>query len=81
VLWLRCRPAHGRRGERHVFFVDAAHFVYGTLLCCLWSFVRLYVRAAIEEVVAWLPSKHKDKLASLLTLDFQAFDNVSLLAA
>jgi transposase len=29
-----------------VFFVDAAHFVYGTFLCCLWSFVRLYVRAA-----------------------------------
>jgi transposase len=26
--------------------VDAAHFVYGTFLCCLWSFVRLFVRAA-----------------------------------
>ena len=33
-------------GESHVFFVDAAHFVYGTYLCCLWSFVRQYVRAA-----------------------------------
>ena len=33
-------------GEGHVFFVDAAHFVYGTFLCCLWSFVRQYVRAA-----------------------------------
>ena len=33
-------------GEGHVFFVDAAHFVYGTYLCCLWSFVRQYVRAA-----------------------------------
>lgn len=33
-------------GHRHVFFVDAAHFVYGTFLCCLWSFVRLFVRAA-----------------------------------
>jgi transposase len=29
-----------------VFFVDAAHFVFGTFLCCLWSFVRLFVRAA-----------------------------------
>jgi len=29
-----------------VFFVDAAHFVFGTFLCSLWSFVRLYVRAA-----------------------------------
>lgn len=33
-------------GKGHVFFVDAAHFVYGTFLCCLWSFVRLWVRAA-----------------------------------
>lgn len=29
-----------------MFFVDAAHFVYGTFLGCLWSFVRLWVRAA-----------------------------------
>ena len=35
-----------RAGKGHVFFVDAAHFVYGTFLCCLWSFVRLWVRAA-----------------------------------
>ena len=34
------------KGKGHVLFVDAAHFVFGTFLCCLWSFVRLYVRAA-----------------------------------
>jgi len=28
-------------GEGHVFFVDAAHFVLGTFLCCLWSFTRI----------------------------------------
>src|SRR5262249_22400094 len=33
-------------GQGHVFFVDAAHFVFGTFLCCLWSFARIYVRAA-----------------------------------
>src|SRR5262245_49137201 len=33
-------------GEAHVFFVDAAHFVFGTFLCCLWSFARIFVRAA-----------------------------------
>jgi transposase len=33
-------------GKGHVFFVDAAHFVLGTFLCSLWSFVRIYVRAA-----------------------------------
>ena len=29
-----------------MFFVDAAHFVFGTFLCCLWSFARIFVRAA-----------------------------------
>jgi transposase len=33
-------------GNGHVFFVDAAHFVYGTFLCCLWSIARVFVRAA-----------------------------------
>src|SRR5271163_4185885 len=33
-------------GQGHVFFVDAAHFVYGTFLCCLWSITRIFVRAA-----------------------------------
>jgi len=32
-------------GPGHVF-VDAAHFVFGTFLCCLWSFMRIFVRAA-----------------------------------
>ena len=29
-----------------MFFVDAAHFVYGTFLCYLWTIVRVCVRAA-----------------------------------
>ena len=33
-------------GNGHLFFVDAAHFVLGTFLCCLWSFTRIFVRAA-----------------------------------
>lgn len=33
-------------GRGHVFFVDAAHFVFATFLCCLWSIARVYVRAA-----------------------------------
>jgi transposase len=33
-------------GHGHVFFVDAAHFVFGTFLGCLWSFTRIFVRAA-----------------------------------
>ena len=38
-------------------------------------------REAIEQVIGQMPSKHKGRLASLLTLNFQVFDNVSLLAA
>ena len=33
-------------GSGHVYFVDAAHFVYGTFLCCLWSIARIFIRAA-----------------------------------
>lgn len=43
---LKPRLAQAEAGERHVFFVDAAHCVFGTFLCCLWSFARLFVRAA-----------------------------------
>lgn len=192
---LKPRLEEAQQDKRHVFFVDAAHMVYGTFLCSLWSFVRLHVRAAsgrqrfnvlgainavtkeliavtntsvvntetmcellgkiaarglvgpvtlvldnaryqhnaavkamalslgiellflpgyspnlnlierlwrfikkealygryhptfadfraaIEEVIVQMPTKHKDRLASLLTLKFQVFDNVSLLAA
>ncbi len=38
--------AAAQAGAGHVFFVDAAHFVFGTFLCCLWSFTRIFVRAA-----------------------------------
>jgi transposase len=192
---LKPRLEAAQAGTRHVFFVDAAHFVFGTFLCCLWSFVRLFVRAAsgrqrfnvlgafnaitqelisvtnttvvntetmcellrklaaqglsgpltvvldnaryqrnavvqalaaslgiellylpsyspnlnllerrwrfvkrqalygryhptfadfqaaVQDTLHQLPTKHKDKLASLMTLNFQVFDNVSLLAA
>jgi transposase len=33
-------------GQGNVFFVDAAHFVFGTYLCSLWSFTRIFMRAA-----------------------------------
>jgi transposase len=43
---MRPRLAEAEAGKRHLFFVDAAHCVYGSFLCWLWSFVRLFVRAA-----------------------------------
>jgi transposase len=43
---LRPRLEEAQAGKMQVFFVDAAHMVFGTFLCCLWSFTRLFVRAA-----------------------------------
>ena len=39
--------AAAQAGEGHVFFVDAAHFVFGTFVFYLWSFTRIFVRAAL----------------------------------
>lgn len=38
--------AEARAGRRSVFFVDAAHFVQGSFLCCVWCLVRLFVRGS-----------------------------------
>ena len=38
-------------------------------------------RSAVEEVLAGIPTKHAEALESLMTLSFQEFDDVSLLAA
>jgi transposase len=38
--------AQARAGEAHLFFVDAAHFVMGSFLCCVWCWVRLVIRGA-----------------------------------
>lgn len=37
------RLEEARRGERRVFFVDAAHFVLGAFLGMIWSFARIFV--------------------------------------
>ncbi|MBN9120261.1 MAG: IS630 family transposase [Planctomycetes bacterium] len=33
-----------RAKQRAVLFVDAAHFVRGSFLCCVWCLVRMFVR-------------------------------------
>jgi transposase len=38
--------AAAQAGSGHVFFVDAAHFVFGNFLCCLWCVARIFQRAA-----------------------------------
>jgi len=40
------RLEQARRGQRQVYFVDAAHFVFAPFLGCVWCAARLFVRAA-----------------------------------
>lgn len=40
------RLEEARAGKRRLYFVDAAHFVFGTYLCSLWCLVRLWIPAA-----------------------------------
>ena len=43
---LNPRLDEAKAGKRRVYFVDAAHFVFGTCLCSLWCMVRLWIPAA-----------------------------------
>jgi transposase len=43
---LEPRLEQARQGQRQVFFVDAAHFVFAPFLGSLWCVARLFVRAA-----------------------------------
>ena len=59
----------------------------------LWKFVKKEVlnsrhhqdfktfQGAIDGCLADLPTKHREKLATLMTHNFQTWDNVSLLSA
>jgi transposase len=42
---LEPRLTEARAGERAVFFVDAAHFVFGAFLGYLWCFARCWIKA------------------------------------
>jgi len=42
---LEPRIEEAKQGKRALFFVDAAHFVFGSFLGVLWSFTRLFVKA------------------------------------
>ena len=42
---LQPRLQEAQRGERHLFFVDAAHFVLQPFLGFLWCFARVFIQA------------------------------------
>ena len=36
-------------GQGQVYFVDAAHFVYGAFLAVVWSFCRTFIKSLCEK--------------------------------
>ena len=61
---LEPRLTEARAGQRQVLFMDAAHFVLGTFLCCLWCRLRQFVRAAsgrqrYNVLAAWNAVTHE----------------------
>jgi transposase len=59
-----------REEKGHVFFVDAAHFVMGAFLCCVWCMVRLLIRGGsgrkrYSVLGAWNAATHE--LVSITT--------------
>ena len=42
---LNPRIEEAKKGERHLFFVDAAHFVLSAFLGYLWSFGRIFIKS------------------------------------
>jgi len=60
-----------RTGEGHVFFVDAAHFVQGAFLICIWCACRRFIRGAsgrmrYSVLGAW--NAAKNELVSVTTV-------------
>lgn len=63
---LQPRLDEAERGERKVFFIDAAHFVFGAFLGCLWSLVRVFIQTPSGRqrfnVLGALDAKTKEML-------------------
>ena len=37
------------KGECHLLFLDAAHFILQPFICAVWSLARLFVKASSER--------------------------------
>jgi len=40
---LQPRLEEAKRGKRTVYFADAAHFVHGAFIACVWCIVRVFI--------------------------------------
>jgi hypothetical protein len=61
---LEPRLAEAQAGQRAVFFVDAAHFVFAPFLGIVWCFERLFVKAPsgrqrLNVLAAWHAITHE----------------------
>lgn len=70
---LEPRLEEASRGERKVFFVDAAHFVLGCFLGMIWCFSRIFTRGASGRQrynVLGAIDSHSKELISIRTTDY-----------
>jgi transposase len=66
------RLGEAGRGERKVFFVDAAHFVLGAFLGMIWCFARVFVKTSPGRQrynVLGAIESHSHELISIRTTD------------
>lgn len=66
------RLAEAGRGERKVFFVDAAHFVLGAFLGMIWRFARVFVKTSPGRQrynVLGAIDRHSHELVSIRTTE------------
>jgi len=64
-----------------VLRIDQACSIHGKPRGCGTFLDAAEFRAAVEETIDQLPTTHAESLDSLMTLNFQRFENVSLMAA
>jgi len=64
-----------KEGKRHVFFVDAAHFVMGAFLGMIWCFERLFLQSSSGRKRYNVLGAYSNRDTNLITISNDAYIN------
>ncbi len=64
-----------KEGKRHVFFVDAAHFVMGAFLGMIWCFERLFLQSSSGRKRYNVLGAYSNRDTDLITITNDAYIN------
>jgi len=64
-----------KEGKRHVFFVDAAHFVMGAFLGMIWCFERLFLQSSSGRKRYNVLGAYSNRDTNLITIANDAYIN------